>query len=303
MCMWTRRRFLTTASACALGLMGCTDSRPTVSLMAAGSLNHALETGLKPMVPDVAVEIEAHGSVAVVRRIAEGQRNPDIVSLADVALFDGPLHPDWYATFATNAVVLAYNPESPGGKQLAATAPDSWYRPLLNGDVRLGRTDPDLDPLGYRTLFMLELASRYYDVPDLADRLLLPDQIFPETALISQFEVGAIDAAITYRSMALERNYAYIDLPPQINLSDPAYVDDWYATTAYPLPGGTTVRGGLIRYATTLRHPTEAATRVFTAHCTGAYLTDFGFTVPDGYPRFHGNVPGRIASTRAFRPA
>jgi len=302
--MWTRRRFLTIAGTGLMGLAGCAVSRaPTVSLLAAGSLNNAFENGLKPSLPDIKLEIEAHGSAAVARLIAEGQRDSDLVTLADAALFSGPLHPSWYAEFATNAVVLAYNPRSAAGQRLANAPPDTWYRPLLSGTIRLGRTDPDQDPLGYRALFMLELASRYYDAPNLAERILHPDQVYPETALISQFEVGAIDAAIAYRNMALERDYAYIDLPSQINLSDPAYVDDWYATTAYTLPDGKTVRGGVISYASTIRHLSDAALRVFEQQCTGAYLHRFGFTVPDGYPRLNGHAPDRVSSTRAFRSA
>lgn len=292
------------AGAGLMGLAGCAPSRAAVvSLMAAGSLNNAFENGLKPSLSDVTLEIEAHGSATVARLIAEGQRDPDLVTLADAALFDGPLYPDWYATFATNAVVLAYNAESAAGERLAQVDPDAWYRPLLSGDVRIGRTDPDQDPLGYRALFMLELASRYYTTPNLAGRILRPDQVYPETALISQFEVGAIDVAIAYRNMALERDYAYIELPPQINLSDPAYVDDWYATTAYTLPDGKTVTGGVISYASTIRHLSDAALRVFEQQCTGAYLHQFGFTVPDGYPRLYGNVPDRVSFARPSRPA
>lgn len=264
----------------------------TVSLMAAGSLNSAFEHGLKPALSgDLRLEIEAHGSATAARLLAEGQRDPDLVALADTALFDGPLHPDWYAEFATNALVIAYRPEASHASKLAA-APDRWYAPLLAGAVRLGRTDPDEDPLGYRTLFLFELAGRYYgDAPDLRTRLLQRDQIYPETALVSQFETGSIDVAVTYRSMAIERGYAYIDLPPQIDLSDPAYASDWYATASHTLPGGKTVTGSVIRYGATIRHLTPRALRVFRTLCTGAYLRDFGFIVPRDYPTYHGQVP------------
>jgi molybdate/tungstate transport system substrate-binding protein len=300
--MLSRRHFLTLTTG-ALLAPGCRSGAPRVSVLAAGSLNNALENGLAPALSDVSLHVEAHGSAAAARFVAEGQRDPDVVTLADAALFHGPLTPDWYATFATNAMVLAYNADSDGGQRLAAASPDQWYRPLLEGTVRLGRTDPDQDPLGYRTLFMLELAARYYDVPDLADRILHPDQIYPETALISQFEVGAIDAAVAYRNMAVERDYDYVELPPEINLSDPAYADDWYATTAYTLPSGKRVTGGLIRYASTIRHLRDPVLRVFAEQCTGAYRTQFGLTVPDGYPRFHGSVPTRVATAPGFRSA
>lgn len=299
--MLNRRHFLgLIAAACTAGWMGCTRDGDraapgTVSLMAAGSLNNAFEHGLKAAVPDdITLEVEAHGSATVARLIAEGQRDPDLVALADVALFDGPLHPAWYATFATNALVIAYNPGAEGGQRLAEAGPDRWFEPLLAGRVRIGRTDPDEDPLGYRTLFMLELASRHYGVPDLRARLLSREQIYPETALISQFETGAIDAAFAYRNMAIERDYAYIELPPPINLSDPAYVDNWYATTQYTLPGGKTVTGGVIRYGATIRRMTPAAQRVFRLLLTGGYLQSFGFVIPRNEPQFVGNAPRAV---------
>ena len=295
----SRREVLAGASGIALGLAGClasasTSGRRPVSLLAAGSLNHALEHGLRRKV-DHPLEIEAHGSATVARLVAEGQRDPDIVSVADTALFDGPLTPPWYAEFATNAVVLAYNRNTAAGKRVAAAGTEGWYRPLLEGDVRLGRTDPDTDPLGYRTLFVLELASRYYGVPGLRDRIPARDQLFPETELVAQFETGAIDAAVVYRNMATERGYGYVELPPQIDLSDPSYAGSWYSTVSYTLPEGTSVTGGPISYASTLRHPSAAAGSVFEQHVDGDYLQEFGLNVPDEYPRYTGDVPDALA--------
>ena len=297
---WTRRQFVGVLGLAGVaGWTGCTRDAgraSSVSLMAAGSLNNAFEHGLSAEIDaDITLEIEAHGSATVARLIAEGQRDPDIVTVADEALFDGPLHPPWYALFATNALVIAYNPDTPGGQRLAAAGTERWFEPLLDGAVRIGRTDPDEDPLGYRTLFMLELAGRYYDgVSALRERLLTRDQIYPETGLISQFETGSIDVAFAYRNMAIERDYAYVELPPPINLSDPAYADEWYATTQYTLPDGKTVTGGVIRYASAMRRSTPAVRRVFQTQLTGAYLMAYGFSVPSNYPQFVGDVPSDV---------
>lgn len=295
-----RRTVLTGVAAALGGAAGCTrgpgrgDRRSTtISMLAAGSLNNALENGLKPTV-EPPLQIEAHGSAEVARLVAAGHKDPDIVSVADVALFASPLHPDWFAEFATNSLVVAYNPETDGGNRLANAGTDGWYRPLVDGGIALGRTDPDLDPLGYRTLFMLELATEYYGT-DTNLRAAIPshDQIYPETQLVSQFETGAIDAAITYRSMAVERTYEYIDLPAAIDLSDPERADR-YATATYELPGGTVVRGGLISYGATVRHRSPAVVDVFAAQTTGQYLNDFGFGIPDDYPRYTGNAPNTV---------
>ena len=310
----TRRRFLQTAGVAGVtGLTGCVGGAEsgignggsdggsgdggestTIAILAAGSLQNAIENGFRPAV-DVPIETEAHGSATVARLVAEGKRDPDIVSVADVALFENPLRPPWYSVFASNAVVIAYNPDTEGGQRLAEAGPENWYEPLVSGDVRLGRTDPDQDPLGYRALFVLELASRYYDgAANLRETIPKRDQIYPETALISQFETGGIDAAIAYRNMAVEREYAYIDLPDRIDLSNPRYEREWYATVSYALPDGQTIRGGLISYGSTIRKMSDAAIKVFAAHTTGNYLDETGFLLRERFPTYEGNVPQRV---------
>jgi molybdate/tungstate transport system substrate-binding protein len=287
---------------------GAGTSSTPVTVLAAGSLQHALETGLEPAI-DVPVRVEAHGSATVARMVDEGQRDPDIVAVADTALFEKPLSPPWHSVFTSNAVVLAYNPDTEGGQRIAeanadadaeagageGAGPERWYEPLLDGDVRLGRTDPDQDPLGYRALFALELASRYYDdAPALHERIPRREQVYPETGLISQFETGAVDAALAYRNMAVERDYAYVDLPDQIDLSDPAYAEDWYDTVSYELPTGQVVRGDTIGYGATIRKLSEAAVSVFDVLTTGEYLEESGFLLGEGFPRYEGDVPEAV---------
>jgi molybdate/tungstate transport system substrate-binding protein len=296
----TRRRFLAGITAGAGGGVGAGclamgGSVETVSMLAAGSLQTALEHGLGPDL-DARLQAETRGSAVLARQVAAGQKDPDVVAVADVALFESPLDPSWHATFATNAVVLAYNPETAGGRRVAAAAPDEWYRPLLEETVRLGRTDPDLDPLGYRTLFALELATDHYGTAA-ALREVVPsrDQLYPETQLVSQLETGSVDAAFVYRNMAVERGYDYVSLPEAVDLSDPDGADQ-YATTSYELPDGTVVLGAPIRYGATVRRGTDAVFDVFGALVDGAYLTEFGFSVPGKYPQFTDDAPKRVAN-------
>ena len=294
-----RRQVLAGLTATVGSLAGCSvlagERPPTVSLLAAGSLNNALENGLRPAV-DATLEVEAHGSAEVARLVAEGQKDPGVVSVSDVALFDSPLQPSWYAEFATNSVVVAYNPDTDGGQRLAAAGTDGWYRPLLDGGVSLGRTDPDIDPLGYRALFVLDLATDFYGTDtDLRAAIPHRQQVYPETQLISQFETGSIDAAIAYRSMAVERGYDYVELPPEIDLSAPAHADR-YASTSYELPSGKVVTGAPISYGSTARRETEPILDVFAEQVTGTYLREFGFAVPEDYPRFTGNAPETLTN-------
>jgi len=291
----TRRAVLAgTAGALAAGTgcLGVSGARSdAVSILAAGSLANAVENGLRDAA-DHPVRAEARGSARAARLVASGAKDPDILSLADTALFDG-LDADWYAEFATNELVLAYTTETSGGRRVAAA--DEWFRPLGRPDVSVGRTDPDLDPLGYRTLFALALATEHYGTDaDLRTTVAADSRIYAETQLISRFETGAVDAAFAYRSMAVDRGYDYHALPDAVNLGTPAFADR-YAEVAYDLPDGTVVRGAPISYGATIRRRSPAVREVFERHVAGDYLADFGFGVPANYPRYSAHAPVNIA--------
>lgn len=295
----SRRRVIAGATAGLGGLAGLghvlarSTSDETVSMLAAGSLNDAIENGLRSTV-DHSLHAEARGSAEIAHLVADGTRDPDVVSLADVSLFDAVLDTDWYTEFASNAIVLAYNPRTAGGRRIADADRSEWYRPLLDDDVSLGRTDPDLDPLGYRTLLTLDLATDHHDTAvDLRAAIPSPDQRYPETQLLAQFETGGLDAVFAYRNMAAARGYDYVDLPTAIDLSDPAHASR-YRTTSYTLRDGTVVDGDVIRYGATVRTDSEAAREVFHRHVTGSYLESFGFVVPEAYPQYQGDVPASI---------
>ena len=111
---------------------------------------------------------ESSGSLESARKITELGKTPDVLAVADYAIIPKlliPSHADWYATFATNALVLAYRNESAGALEIADY---NWYRILLRPGIRTGRSDPALDPAGYRTLMVWQLAERYYRQPQLA---------------------------------------------------------------------------------------------------------------------------------------
>lgn len=290
----TRRGFLAglgTAGALAGGLTGCVslgavgggDGRP-VSILAAGSLQRTLGEGLREAV-DVPITVEAHGSVTAARLVASGRRDPDLLVLADAALFERILDAPWYATVATNALAVAHA-ERPTASAVATA--DRWYDPILAGDVSLGRTDPALDPLGYRTVFAFALGERFYGRPALRRGLLDAASIYPETSLVSRLEAGVVDAAVVYRSMAVERGYPRVDLPAAIDLSDPSRS---YDAASYELDDGTVLRGAPIRYGAWARHETERVGRVFATLVAGDVLDDHGFATPAPLPTVHGEVP------------
>lgn len=261
-------------SAVALGALGTyaygelagSASPAEVTALVAGSLLRVTRS-----IPGAS--IEAHGSAAVRRLVVEGLREPDAVALADPRLFAGIS--DRATLFATNALVLTYDPES----SHAAALRDDWRSGIQADDVRLGRTDPELDPLGYRTVMGLELAAEAYGID--AAAVLADSTIFPETDLMNVVEGGAIDAAFTYRNMAVERDLPFVDLPARIDFSDPDRAET-YASVSYELDE-TTVRGAPIRYGATATSPRgeDWVERLVTAEDR---LVASGFVVPAAYP-------------------
>lgn len=277
----------------ATALSGCAsvlgNGTRAVRVLCAGSLQRTL-LALSDAV-DPQVEIEAHGSAAAARLVAEGSRDPDVVALADPALFESVLE-SWYATIATSELVVAYDPETAAGRRLDRAK--RWIDPVLDGRISLGRTDPDLDPLGYRTLFAFDLAAEHYDRPKLATDLRERSRIYPETSLLARLDTGAVDAAVVYRPMARDRGFATLDLPPAIDLSDPDHAAR-YREQTYQLPDGTQVRGSPIEYAATARRRDDATLTVFDAIASGDLLADHGFHTPSRYPAFEGDVPDAVA--------
>jgi len=146
---------------------------------------------------------------------------------------------------------------------------------LLRPGVRTGRSDPSLDPNGYRTLFVTQLAERYYGRAGLAAQLLAampPRYMRPKEAdLVALVQAGELDYAFSYRSIAITTGLRSVSLPVAVDLSDPALAAD-YARASVRLPGRTrsahdsvALQGAPIVYALTIPEgaPNPVAARAF----------------------------------------
>ena len=208
-------------------LAGCKSSRKPVTVFAAASLARALsdlEERVEQDHPTIDVLMEISGSQVACRKIAELNRRADVVAVADHGVIDDilvPGHAGWSLRFATNAVVLAHMQHSRHTEKVAA---DNWHRVLLEPRVRLGRVDPDLAPIGYRTLLVWQLAERHLGgkAPGLARRLEAKcpaEHVVPhEGELLKLLQTRTIDYAFLYRSTAEEHNLKTVELPDAYNL-------------------------------------------------------------------------------------
>jgi molybdate/tungstate transport system substrate-binding protein len=183
---------------------------------------------------------------------------------ADYTVIDKLLIPDWASwniRFAKNDMVIAYTPESQYADEITA---DNWYEVLTRDGVVYGHSEPAADPCGYRTLMVWQLAEKYYDQPGLYDKLEAscpPSNVRPKSVeLITLLQSGDMDYAFEYRSVAVQHELEFVELPVDINLSD-ASLADYYAQAQVQLPGAEpgetiTMTGKAIVYGVTV--PTTA---------------------------------------------
>ena len=181
------------------------------------------------------VQQENGASLELARRITELGRVPDVIALADQEVFAQLLVPrvaSWYVRFARNRMVVAFTGRSKGAAQIG---PANWHRVLSRPDVRVGRSDPRLAPVGYRTLLLYRLAEGYYRVPGLASRLeaQTPPALIRANAseLVALLQAGELDYIVDYESLARANRLRFVTLPPQIDLGDPARASQYARAT------------------------------------------------------------------------
>lgn len=174
--------------------------------------------------PDVEILTEISGSVDCARKITDLNRSCDLILVSDYKVIDEmlvPEHASWNIRFASNSLVIAFNQDSK--LQMDSV---NWYNLLLDPSGKFGRSNPDSDPCGYRTVFLFQLAEKHYHQSGLAEKLLAKDIQFirpKEVDLLALLETRAIDCFIIYRSVAVQHQLAFIELPLEVNLSLPAF--------------------------------------------------------------------------------
>ena len=205
----------------------------------------------------VTYQLESAGSLETARKLTELGKIPDLIALADEDVFPKVLMPaqaTWYVRFAENRIVLAYTDRSRLAAEIDST---NWWQVLQRPGLEIGRSNPDLDPAGYRTLMVFELAERHYSAQGLANSLVKaapPRNMRPkEIELVALLESGDLDYAWFYESMARASGMKYVRLPATVDLSS-AELRDTYATATVRVIGSSaadtiTMQGAPIRYA------------------------------------------------------
>jgi molybdate/tungstate transport system substrate-binding protein len=209
--------------------------------------------------PGIKILLESAGSLVCARKVTELKKPCDIIASSDYFVINQLLIPDytsWSIRFATNEIVIAGNEKS---KYLNELNSGNWMDILQRPDVIYGRSDPDSDPCGYRTVFTYMLAEKFYNKPGLAEKMVSKNKEYirpKEVDLVALIESNAIDYMFQYKSVAIQHGMRYVSLPNEINLSDP-FRNDIYSSVELDIAGSKPgskmrVRGDYINYSITV---------------------------------------------------
>lgn len=250
--------------------IGCTENSEVegpLVVYTAGSLARPMRAALDSFAArsGTRYELESAGSLETARKLTELGKIPDVIALADEDVFPKllvPAHATWYVRLAENRIILAFTDRSRFAAEIDSA---NWHRVLQRPGLDIGRSNPDLDPAGYRTLMVFQLAERLYGDAGLAARL---EKASPprnmrakEIELVALLESGDLDYAWFYESMARASGVRHLQLPAAIDLGSPEQRDR-YATAAVRVIGASasdtvTMLGAPIRYAFSI--PLKAA--------------------------------------------
>jgi molybdate/tungstate transport system substrate-binding protein len=209
--------------------------------------------------PGTKIYLESAGSLVCARKVTELKKPCDILASSDYFVINEILIPDyasWSIRFATNEIVIAYLEKSKHSKEINS---DNWMDILQMKDVIYSRSDPDSDPCGYRTIFTFKLAEKHYRRPGLTGMMSTKNKEYirpQEVDLVALLESNVIDYMFQYKSVAIQHGLKYIELPKEINLSDPAK-NSFYSSVSTDVAGNKpgikmNITGDYINYSITI---------------------------------------------------
>lgn len=197
-----------------------------VNVLYAGSLVNLMEHGIGPAFDKASGDTFqgfAGGSNEIAHEIKGKLRQGDIFVSANPKVNDalmGSANGDWvgwYISFAQSPLVIGYNPSS---KFAADVKSKPWYLVLQEPGIRIGRTDPKLDPKGALTVQLMSAAAAFYKSPDLSQKIIgaaeNPEQVFPEETLVGRLQSGQLDAGFFYSTETAAAKIPAVTLPPEI---------------------------------------------------------------------------------------
>ena len=179
-----------------------------VEVLYAGSLVNLMERSVGPAFEkETGLHFQGYaaGSNLIANQIKGKLRRGDVFISASPTVNNGLMgaengdHLSWYVNFAESPLMIGYNPQS---RFAADFKKKRWDAVLQEPGIRIGRTDPKLDPKGAFTVQMMTKAAVLYQQPDLVQKTLgdpeNPAQVLPEETLVGRLQSGQLDAGFFY---------------------------------------------------------------------------------------------------------
>ncbi|WP_175105984.1 extracellular solute-binding protein [Pararobbsia alpina] len=195
----------------------------TVNVMYAGSLVHMMEQRVGPAF-EKATGLTFQGYAGGANQLASEIRGK--LRRADVFVSASPTvnaslmgaangnWVSWYAAFAESPLLIGYDPHSRFAQALLT---QRWDKALTQPGIRIGRSDPKLDPKGAFTIQLLDKAERLYKDPGLSARMVGdPEnsaQVMPEETMVGRLQSGQLDAGFFYSTETTDMRIPAVRLP------------------------------------------------------------------------------------------
>jgi molybdate/tungstate transport system substrate-binding protein len=205
---------------------GASAQEGTVNVLYAGSLVNPMEHSVGPAFEkETGVHFQGYaaGSNKIANEIKGKLRRGDVFISASPSVNTSLMgaangdHVTWYVNFAESPLMIGYNPQSRFAAQFKSKR---WDEVLQEPGIRIGRTDPKLDPKGAFTVEMMNKAAALYHEPDLVQKTLgapeNPQQVLPEETLVGRLQSGQLDAGFFYSTETSDLKIPAIRPAPEL---------------------------------------------------------------------------------------
>ena len=208
--------------AASLPVMSTPATAGEVNVLYAGSLVNLMEHTVGPAFDKATgnhFQGYAGGSGGLANQIKGGLRQADVFISASPKVNDSLMGAgngdweSWYITFGESPIVIGYNASSKFAAELK-TKP--WYQVLQEPDIRIGLTNPKVDPKGALTLTLMKQAETFYNSPGLSEEIIGVRPSVPEDLESALLQSGGLDVGFFYSTETADAKIPVLNLPPAI---------------------------------------------------------------------------------------
>ncbi|MHB2036374.1 MAG: substrate-binding domain-containing protein [Nitrososphaerales archaeon] len=233
------------------------------------------QTGI-PMATPVAA-----GALTLAADIKAGDPVSVFLSVARPAV-EGPAlgseFPGWAVAFAADQMGIAYSSataSSTGGKAVIASyntavstnTTAAWYdffNNLTSGSVKVGISNPNADPAGFRAWIVLELAGIAYDGGVANEQYFVNRMLTNQgnitgasaAALVPALDTGHIQFLFIYKSDIASEGLSLVQLTNRVNLGLPSF-NTFYGQATYTTTAGVQKGSAIVLWLTVPKDSTD----------------------------------------------